>query len=197
MRRVCLAKDERRVLAQAGAFNALGYHRRSALWEVEVPMEEDLFSWAGVVEAGESPLEMMTAGERLESDYQATTLTVGPHPMGLVREMIPLARTARDLVEVPHGRRVTVVGMVICRQRPGTAKGHCFISLEDETGIANAFVPSTLFEKRRLVITLEPFLEIRGRVQHMEGSVTVLVQTVMPYRYDETRRVGVKSHDFG
>jgi error-prone DNA polymerase len=185
LRRVALARDERRVLAQSGAFNALGYHRRSALWLVEAPVEEDLFSWAGVAEVGESPLEMMTAGERLESDYATTTVTVGPHPMGLVRGLLP------------HGRRVRVVGMVICRQRPGTAKGHCFISLEDETGIANAFVPSTLFEKRRLVITQEPFLEIRGRLQHAEGSTTVLVETVLPYRYDETRRVGVRSHDFG
>jgi error-prone DNA polymerase len=140
---------------------------------------------------------MMTAGERLESDYATTTVTVGPHPMGLVRGLLPSAVTAAALKALPHGRRVRVVGMVICRQRPGTAKGHCFISLEDETGIANAFVPSTLFEKRRLVITQEPFLEIRGKLQHAEGSATVLVETVLPYRYDETRRVGVRSHDFG
>jgi error-prone DNA polymerase len=198
LRRVALARDERRVLAQAGAFNALGYHRRSALWLVEAPVEEDLFSWAaGAAVVMESPLEMMTAGERLESDYATTTVTVGPHPMGLVRGLIPQARTAADLKAMPPGRRVTVIGMVICRQRPGTAKGHCFISLEDETGIANAFVPSTLFEKRRLVITQEPFLEIRGKLQHAEGSTTVLVETVLPYRYDETRRVGVRSHDFG
>lgn len=197
LRRVALARDERRVLAQAGAFNALGYHRRSALWLVEAPVEEDLFSWAGVSEVGESPLEVMTAGERLESDYATTTVTVGPHPMGLVRGLLPQALTAAALKTMPPGRRVTVIGMVICRQRPGTAKGHCFLSLEDETGIANAFVPSTLFEKRRLVITQEPFLEIRGKVQHAEGSTTVLVETVLPYCYDETRRVGVRSHDFG
>lgn len=197
LRRVALARDERRVLAQAGAFNALGYHRRSALWLVEAPMEEDLFSWAGVAEVGESPLEVMAAEERLESDYATTTVTVGPHPMGLVRGLMPQARTAAALKTMPHGRRVTVIGMVICRQRPGTAKGHCFLSLEDETGIANAFVPSTLFEKLRLVITQEPFLEVRGKVQHAEGSTTVLVETVVPYRYDEMRRVGVRSHDFG
>jgi error-prone DNA polymerase len=138
-----------------------------------------------VAEVGESPLEMMTAGERLESDYATTTVTVGPHPMGLVRGLLPSAVTAAALKALPHGRRVRVVGMVICRQRPGTAKGHCFISLEDETGIANAFVPSTLFEKRRLVITQEPFLEIRGKLQHAEGSATVLVETVVPLLVEE------------
>ncbi len=196
LRRVTLARDERRVLAQAGAFNTLGHHRRSALWRVEAPVVEDLFS--GLEESVESPLASMTPGERLEADYATTTLTVGPHPMALVRGEVPRAVVARELAAVPQGRRVAVIGMVICRQRPGTAKGHCFISLEDETGVANVFVPSELFEKRRLVITQEPFLEIRGRLQQGEGGVvTVLAQVVLPFRYDETRRVAVKSHDFG
>ena len=194
LKRCALAKDERRVLAQAGALNALGHHRRSALWEVEAPLHDDLFS--GLETTSAAPLEPMSAGERLESDYHTTTLTVGPHPMGLVRPLIPKATTATALNELPHGRRITLIGMVICRQRPGTANGHCFISLEDETGIANAFVPSDLFEKRRLVITQEPFLKITGQLQRSDGVTTVFARTIEPYRYDETRRVSVKSHDF-
>ena len=85
-------------------------------------------------------------------------------------------------------------GMVICRQRPGTANGHVFISLEDETGIANAFVPSTLFEARRLVITQESFLRIRGRLQIADGVTTVLALAVD--RLSSEAKGGVKSHDF-
>jgi error-prone DNA polymerase len=194
LKRCALAKDERRVLAQAGALNALGHHRRSALWEVEAPLHDDLFS--GHETSHAAPLEPMAAGERLESDYHTTTLTVGPHPMGLVRPLIPKATTATALDALPHGRRITLIGMVICRQRPGTANGHCFISLEDETGIANAFVPSDLFEKHRLVITQEPFLKITGQLQRSEGVTTLFARSIEPYRYDETRRVSVRSHDF-
>lgn len=195
LRRCSPAKDERRVLAQAGALNALGHHRRSALWEIEAPLHDDLLS--GLEDADAAPLAMMSAHERLESDYATTTLTVGPHPMALLRPQIPKASHAKALNTLPHGRRVTIIGMVICRQRPGTANGHCFISLEDETGIANAFVPSDLFEKRRLTITQEPFLKITGQLQRADGTTTVLAKTITAFRYDETRRVSVKSHDFG
>ncbi|MFM2167669.1 MAG: hypothetical protein RIS79_2040 [Verrucomicrobiota bacterium] len=195
LRRCTLAKDERRVLAQAGALNALGHHRRSALWDVEAPLHDDLLS--RLEDSREAPLAMMSPQERLASDYATTTLTVGPHPMALVRPQIPKASSARVLTTLPHGRRVTIIGMVICRQRPGTANGHCFISLEDESGIANAFVPSDLFEKRRLTITQEPFLKITGKLQRADGTTTVLAQTITSWRYDETRRVSVKSHDFG
>ena len=195
LRRCTFAKDERRVLSQAGALNALGHHRRSALWDVEAPLHDDLLS--RLEDSHEAPLAMMSPQERLASDYATTTLTVGPHPMALVRSQIPKASSARVLTTLPHGRRVTIIGMVICRQRPGTANGHCFISLEDETGIANAFVPSDLFEKRRLTITQEPFLKITGKLQRADGTTTVLAQTITAWRYDETRRVSVKSHDFG
>jgi error-prone DNA polymerase len=117
--------------------------------------------------------------------------------MALVRQSMPRTVPAHGLRSLRAGASVTVIGMVICRQRPGTAKGHCFISLEDETGVANAFVPSALFEKRRLVITQEPFLKITGKLQHAEGSTSVLAKAITPYRYDEDRRVRVQSHDFG
>lgn len=194
LRRVPLSRDERRVLAEAGALNALGHHRRSALWKVEAPPLDDLL--ALVEDRGSAPLPLMNPAERLASDYRTTKLTVGTHPMGLVRAEIPRACRAADLLKKRHGSRVTIIGMVICRQRPGTANGHCFVSLEDETGIANAFVPSTLFEKERLVITQERFLKISGPVQSQEGVITVLAQRVVPFRYEEMRQVAVESHDF-
>jgi error-prone DNA polymerase len=114
----------------------------------------------------------------LEDDYHVTGVTTGPHPMHFLRAALPHVTRAIDLPGVEHGRFVVIAGVVICRQRPGTAKGNVFISLEDETGVANAFVPSALFEKLRLTITHEPFLEIEGMLQSVEGVVTVLARTI-------------------
>jgi error-prone DNA polymerase len=193
-----LPRDERRLLAQAGALNALGHHRRSALWEAEtLPLIDDLFANLPAT-APESPpqtLPPMTPAERLQSDYATTSLTVGPHPIGLIRHHLTQATPASQLRTLPHGRRLILIGMVICRQRPGTAKGHCFISLEDETGIANIFVPSTLFESHRLIITQEPFLQIHGQLQHAEGSTSLLAHRILPFRY-ETLQTTTLSHDF-
>lgn len=194
LQRTTVSRDERRVLAEAGALNALGHHRRGALWKVEAPPVDDLL--ASLESNGAAPLPMMSPTERMTSDYRTTRLTVGTHPMGLARASIPRACRAADLVRKRHGSRVTIIGMVICRQRPGTANGHCFVSLEDETGIANAFVPSTMFERDRLVITQERFLKISGKVQSHEDVVTVLAQRIVPFRYEEMRQVTVESHDF-
>ncbi|WP_395741761.1 DNA polymerase III subunit alpha [Prosthecobacter sp.] len=193
-----LPKDELRVLARSGALNALGGNRRAALWEVEHKRELNLFSIHrnAAVEDAEtsSPLAVMTPVERLEADYASTSLTVGPHPMALMRAALPDITRACDLPGGRRGSRVKIGGMVICRQRPGTANGHVFISLEDETGIANAFVPSELFEARRLVITQESFLLIRGRLQIEDGVTTVLALAID--RLPGPAHGGVQSHDF-
>lgn len=188
-----MPRKERRVLARAGALNTLGGHRRDALWAVEKELHDDLLS--PLEPNAGSPLPPMTPAERLQADYQTTALTVGPHPMKLLRPSLKRVVRAADLPTLKHGARVTVIGMVICRQRPGTAKGHCFISLEDETGIANAFVPSALFEARRLVITQEGFLKISGRLQRADNVVTVLAQSIQPFR-QEVLLERVSSHDF-
>ena len=192
-----LPRDELQVLASAGALNALGHHRRSALWEVGEQRTTDLFTSMCVMEdspPGHATLPAMTPHERLEADYRTQSLTTGPHPMAYERRWIPDICRASDLAALRHGDRVTIGGLVICRQRPGTAKGHVFVSLEDETGIANAFVPSTLFEARRLVITQEPFLQIRGRLQIVDDVTTVYAQKVDALRC-HMELVG-RSHDF-
>ncbi|HSI64390.1 MAG TPA: OB-fold nucleic acid binding domain-containing protein, partial [Candidatus Saccharimonadia bacterium] len=197
--RCTLSRDERRVLAKAGALNTLTPHRRTALWEVERERQDDLFSRKGGIQESStsyevSPLAPMNPVERLEADYSATSLTVGPHPMALVRSKVPEIILARDLPHGTHGQRVIIGGMVICRQRPGTAKGHVFISLEDETGIANAFVPSSLFEARRLVITQESYLRIIGRLQIVDDVTSVYALKVEALLFPTTS--GPKSHDF-
>ena len=192
MQRCQLARDELRVLARSGAFNALGYHRRSALWAVEAVREPDLFT--PFICQPPSPLADMSPIERLEADYKTTSLTTGRHPMDHARGSFPELARASDLAHLRNGQPVSIGGLVICRQRPGTAKGHVFVSLEDETGIANAFVHSNLFETCRLVITQEPFLQIHGRLQLVDNVISVYALKVEALRFDAV--LGELSHDF-
>ena len=194
LRRVGLNKAERRVLAKIGAFNQLGEHRRTALWKVENLFDPDDL----LVERAESafpvPLSAMPPINRLEADYQGTGVTTGPHPMRFLRAQLSHVTRASDLAQGRDGQPVTIAGMVICRQRPGTAKGNVFVSLEDETGVANAFVRSDLFEKLRLTITHESFLEIGGVLQHKEGVVSVLAREI--HGLNAPASIAGDSHDF-
>ena len=181
-------------MAKIGALNLLSDHRRTALWDVESHFDEnDLFSREGIQDR-DAPLVPMNPLERLQADYDGTRMTTGPHPMTFVRSQLPHVTRAADLALGKHGQRVAIAGVVICRQRPGTAKGHVFVSLEDETGIANAIVRSELFEKQRLTITHEPLLEIYGRLQHLDGVVSVLAKDVRGLRAPAT--IEGQSYDF-
>jgi error-prone DNA polymerase len=131
-------------------------------------------------DTGECPLMPMTEAERLVADYAGTGLTVGRHPMALRREELAMRGVLRavDLRTVRQGRRVRVAGMVITRQRPGTAKGFVFLTLEDETGIANIIVRPDLFARDRGVVVEEPFLMIEGVLQNQDGVMSVRAETV-------------------
>jgi error-prone DNA polymerase len=141
-----------------------------------------------------SPLAAMTLPERVRADYEVMDLTTGPHPMKLVREQLPDVWRAIDLAKAKHGSIIRIAGNVICRQRPGTAKGFVFISLEDETGVSNAIVTPDLFEQRRLLITEEPFLAIEGEVQNTDDVVLIKAQKILPLTNNGL--VGSESHDF-
>ncbi|GAA5117570.1 error-prone DNA polymerase [Luteolibacter yonseiensis] len=189
---------EKRLLAQGGALNDLPLveHRREALWQVELPLFDDLLSTGNQTHLGIMP--PMEMGERLSADYATQGASIGPHPMRLWRERSGTRQfqRAKDLQNLPSGFPVKVAGMAICRQRPGTAKGHCFISLEDETGIANLFIKKETFHTFRLVITSEPFLCAVGRLQRSEGDLpTVYVTSISPLA-DVDREHATKSHDF-
>jgi error-prone DNA polymerase len=194
--RVAPDAAERRALARAGALNGLPEvaHRRQAMWQVELPLHDDLWGASGAVE---DVLPAMSPGERLAADLATQGASIGPHPMALWRReaAVKLAR-ASELRHFPPGMPVRVGGLVICRQRPGTAKGHCFISLEDETGIANLFVPKKTFQRLRRVIACEPFLMAEGRVQVSEGDQpTVYVTQIVPLPGREDGHAA-RSHDF-
>ena len=188
-----LAKPALRALAKVGALNGLAEHRRAAQWQVEVSRDtDDLF---GALEAStQLPLSPMSPAERIHADYAGTSLTTGPHAMALLREKMPLLWRASDLTEARNGERVIIGGMVICRQRPGTAKGFLFISVEDETGVANAIVTPQLFERYRRVIAEESFLAIKGIVQKHEGVIHIKTEQVTPLAFGELPAPA--SHDF-
>lgn len=194
--RVSPNEKERRLLAKAGALNDLPAveHRRDALWQVELPLYNDLIT----PETGAPVLTMMTPAERLAADFTTQGASTGPHPMKLWRERNgkECVSRATDLHGMSHGTPVLVAGMAICRQRPGTAKGHCFISLEDETGIANLFVPKKTFQRLKGVIIAEQFLIAHGHVQISEGDQpTVYVTEIEPLPGRESGHAA-GSHDF-
>ena len=214
-RHVPFAKNELRALAELGALNCFAEHRRAAMWKVEETLHDDLLGSAGASPAvsrasrdthffGEgaeksgrgarAPLAPMTLPERVKADYETMNLTTGPHPMKLLRENLPKIWRAIDLVHARHGSTIQIAGNVICRQRPGTAKGFVFISLEDETGVSNAIVDPDLFERFRLVITEEAFLLIEGQVQNSDGVVLIKARDIKPLVHE--RLVGSESHDF-
>jgi error-prone DNA polymerase len=126
------------------------------------------------------PLPPMSESERLVADYAGTGLTVGRHPMALRRDELATRGVLRaiDLRTARQGRRVRVAGMVITRQRPGTAKGFVFLTIEDETGVANIIVRPDLFARDRLVIVEEPFLIVDGVLQNQEGVTSVRAEQV-------------------
>src|SRR5262249_35629325 len=148
-------------------FAALGVGRREALWQAAA-VERDPSSLLARVRpaAGAAPLAAMTAFDETAADYAATHLTAGPHVMAHLRAALAAAgvSSARDLDRVSPGAPVRVAGHVIVRQRPGTAKGFCFLTLEDETGTANAVVTPPLYERWRVVLNTSPLLEVAGRL---------------------------------
>jgi len=148
----------------------------------------------GAREGACAPLKPMTMPERVKADYDAMNLTTGPHPMKLLREQLPNIWRASDLASARHGATIQIAGNVICRQRPGTAKGFVFVSLEDETGVSNAIVTPDLFERVRLLITEEPFLIIEGTVQNSENVVLIKAQEIRALAHEQL--VGTDSHDF-
>jgi error-prone DNA polymerase len=192
-------------LADIGALNAFTNERRSALWQVEraVRPAGELFE-ATPDERSErrerserserSPLPAMDSGERLQADYAGMGLTIGPHPMALRRGDLSLRGVMRasDLPSARNGRRVRVAGMVITRQRPGTAKGFVFLTLEDETGISNIIIRPDLFDRERMVVVRQPFLIVDGVLQHQDGVLSVRAERV------ETIDGGasIDAHDF-
>ena len=171
-------------------------HRRDALWQVERAVRGS----GPLLEAqpepdAPSPLQPMNHEERLVADFRGTGLTVGPHPMAYRREWLNAMgiRRASELRNIPSGRRLRIGGCVIVRQRPGTAKGFVFLSLEDETGVANAIITPDLFHQNRLLLASEKFLAIEGILQNQDNVISVKAERVLPLFVTKAETI---SHDF-
>jgi error-prone DNA polymerase len=178
-------------LARAGALNRIGgngeqtLHRRDALWQAQKAVQSvgPLFEWLVDTDT-RSPLEQMTTEERLVADYGCTGLTVDYHPLHYRRATLTGMRvkTANELLGMCDKANVSVAGCVIARQRPGTAHGFIFLSLEDETGISNIIIDPDLYTKYTLTVLHERFVLVKGVLQNQEGVVHVKAKHIEALR---------------
>jgi error-prone DNA polymerase len=195
-----IQKREMVLLAEVGALNFLNpshrIHRRDALWQVERACRRTGPLLETIDEPDRSsPLDVMTSEERLVADFHGTGLTVGPHPMAYYRDEMNSRGILRaiDLSSIRNGTYVRVAGAVIARQRPGTAKGFVFLSLEDETGISNAIITPDIFQQHRFTIIEGKFLLIEGRLQNIDNVISVKADRVEVLPVSDA---AVVSHDF-
>ncbi|HET9451458.1 MAG TPA: error-prone DNA polymerase, partial [Aggregicoccus sp.] len=183
-RRARVPRHELTRLALAGALRSLSGGRREALWEIQAlgPLEEDDLFFGLPMDGTQVALPQMGVAERVSTDYDTVGLSLEAHPLALLRPMLKRrgAVTAEGLARVSGGRRVAVGGMLICRQKPPTAKGFCFLSLEDETGIANLVVPPDLYERFRKDIHGTLFLVGEGLLERTGKVTNVKVQHLEP-----------------
>jgi len=189
-------------LAQIGALNSLGEveHRRDALWQVEEaaravgPLLRGVGKTRNEV-SGKTPLRKMNDEERLAADFAGTGITTGPHLMAYHRAALRSDGivSSAELEHCANHRSVSIAGCVIARQRPGTAKGFVFLSMEDETGIANVIIQPDVFEANRIVVTRSRILRIDGLLQLQDGVIHVKAREINAL---DISRAEVRSHDF-
>jgi error-prone DNA polymerase len=193
-----LQRKELTLLARIGALNGIDGidHRRDALWQVEEavrPVGPLLKQHCG--HQVSSPLRKMNTEERLSADYSGTGLTVGLHPLHYRRQELQARKvlSAADLRNYKDGEYVSAAGCIIARQRPGTAKGFIFLSMEDETGIANVIITPNLYERERVVVTRSKFVLVEGALQNQDGVIHIKAKRIQPLAFSNLE---VRSHDF-
>jgi error-prone DNA polymerase len=197
-----LNRKELTLMARIGALNSLDgiEHRRDALWQVERagkpegPLLRQNSEWLRE-DSGALPLRQMNTAERLVADYAGTGLTVGRHPMYYRRSELRVqgVRSAEELRGCKDGEFVRTAGCVIARQRPGTAKGFIFLSMEDESGIANVIVTPDLYERERITVVRSKFLLVEGLLQNQDGVIHVKAQRLATLG---DGAMEMRSHDF-
>ena len=193
-RRCALRDHELTLLADAGALASFGRTRREALWQVAKVARPAGPLFSELPTDDPSPLPEMSAGEETAADYRSTEMTTGPH---LIEHWRPTLRargvlSAAEIARRPDGERVTTGGAVIVRQRPGTAKGFVFLTLEDETGMCQAIVRPDLFQQYRSIIVGSGCLLVEGRLQKQDGTLSVKGERFWSLKQVEE----IPSHDF-
>ena len=180
-------------LAWAGACDSLRPRasRREVLWELGVaapgePVQDGTQLSLPLDLPGAPELRSLEPWEGMIADYATTGLTLGAHPMALLRPQLPAGTVScRDLVGLEHASRVRIGGLVVARQRPGTAKGIVFLLLEDEFGTINLIVPPPVYERHRLLVRSEPLMLAEGRLEKLAaagGGINVFVEDLQPLK---------------
>ncbi len=196
--RTALPQSSLEQLALVGAFRSFGLNRRQALWatlslagrsadELSIPQEE----------TGGSLLPAMLVHERLAADFKGMALSAGPHPMTLIRPTLAQRRvlSAADLTQLSDKSAVTVAGMIVIRQRPMTAKGFMFLTMEDETGFINVVIKPKLVQSCRKAVVYSPCLLVKGLLERQDGVLNVIGHTFTPLRF-AANATTIKSRDF-
>jgi error-prone DNA polymerase len=204
-RRCALREDELTALAHAGALTSIpdgsratpdpaGLTRRSALWQAAAAAKDMGPLYDTLDDGLASPLPEMSRFEETVSDYVTTEMTAGPHLIAYYRPSLRRqeVRSAAELETCRDGDVVKMAGAVVVRQRPGTAKGFVFLSLEDETGMAQAIVRPDLFREHRALIVGSPGLVVEGRLQKKDGTLSVKAERF--WRLPDVPEM--QSHDF-
>lgn len=185
-------------LADAGALQGLVGHRYQARWQVaSVERQLPLFADTGPRPEPEVELPQPSVGENLFADYSTLGTTLGPHPLALLRGQLAglRCRSSKDLASIEHGRPVTIVGLVTGRQRPGTAGGVTFVTLEDEFGMVNVVVWKDLAERQRRVLVGAQLLQVKGRLESANG-VRHVIAGHLEDRGQWLAGLDVRSRDF-
>jgi error-prone DNA polymerase len=186
--------------ARIGALNNLrsysSLHRRDALWHIEKAVRQSGPLLQSIAETdSSSPLQRMNTEERLIADYYGTGFTTGPHPLAYQRETLKKRgiRSAAELQDIPHGREVTTAGCVIVRQRPGTAKGMIFMTLEDETGTSRVIISPDFYDDNRMTVLKKKFVLVTGVIQNQEKVVHLKARRIQSLAISTA---DTSSHDF-
>jgi error-prone DNA polymerase len=191
VRRVPVKREAVENLVLVGAFDCFGLGRREALWQLGLFIPARGYGKAGKA-AKQQPLPLpveqdmvelspMAPWEQMAADYNTLGLSPRYHPMGLLRPHLPKEIvTSTDLRTLPDGSQITIAGLIVCRQRPGTAKNITFLLMEDELGLSNIIVYPYLYEQDRLLVRREPFVLVRGKLQRQHGTINVIAEHLEP-----------------
>jgi error-prone DNA polymerase len=184
-------------LAEAGAFAGLEKDRRAALWQVRGAARTPRPDLALAGDERAPDFRALDSFETIDWDYRTTGHSPRGHPLAPLRARLRARRLpdARGVAAMPDGRRVRYAGLVICRQRPGTASGVVFMTLEDESGFVNVVVWSRVFDEHAVLIKTASFLGVTGKLQVQDGVTHLVAESFWLPRVDARPRSG-KSHDF-
>jgi error-prone DNA polymerase len=170
-------------LIMVGAFDFLGVPRRQLLWKLGMLVNQPPDTMPLRLPLPGVRLPQMTLEDRVAADYQIQGLSATHHPMEVFRSEAPKnVLKSTDIAAIPSGVKVRVAGCVVCRQMPGTAKGHVFITLEDEHGLINAILRPQVYDKYRQIARLEPVIIVEGTLQKHDGIVNIVAQQLLPIR---------------